>query len=106
MMDMRRILLYSAPQMAYAGDLSQAEFDELLDKRGGPAVVVHGGAGTRVAADPTPYFEGTRKAAEAGLRVLLAGGSALDAAQAAAMFLEDDPNFNAGTGAALTSNGD
>ena len=92
--------------MAYAGDLSQAEFEQLLDARGGPAVVVHGGAGTRVDADPAPYFEGTRRAAEAGLRVLLQGGSALDAAQAAAMALEDDPRFNAGTGAALTSSGE
>jgi beta-aspartyl-peptidase (threonine type) len=92
--------------MGYAGDLTAAEFDQLLDRRGGPAVVVHGGAGTRVDADPAPYFEGTRRAAEAGLRVLVQGGSALDAAQAAAVVLEDDPNFNAGTGAALTSAGE
>jgi len=92
--------------MSYAGDLTQAEFEHLLDAGGGPAVVVHGGAGTRVDVDPTPYFEGTRRAAEAGLRVLLAGGSALDAAQAAAVVLEDDPHFNAGTGAALTSDGE
>lgn len=92
--------------MAYAGDLTQADFDALLDQKGGPAVVVHGGAGTPSTADPARYFEGTRRAAEAGLRVLMQGGSALDAAQAAAVVLEDDPNFNAGTGAALTSSGD
>src|SRR5438046_10515480 len=92
--------------MSYAGDLTQAEFDTLLDRKGGPAVVVHGGAGTRPDVDPSPYFEGTRRAAEAGLRVLLQGGSALDAAQAAAVVLEDDPFFNAGTGAALTSEGE
>jgi beta-aspartyl-peptidase (threonine type) len=92
--------------MGYAGDVSAAEFDALLDARGGPAVVVHGGAGTRADANPAPYFEGTRRAAEAGLRVLLQGGSALDAAQAAAVALEDDPHFNAGTGAALTSAGE
>lgn len=92
--------------MAYAGDLSQVEFDELLDRGGGPAVVVHGGAGTPSDADPLRYFEGTRRAAETGLRVLLSGGSALDAAQAAAVVLEDDPSFNAGTGAALTSDGE
>jgi L-asparaginase / beta-aspartyl-peptidase len=92
--------------MSFAGDLTQAEFDRLLDQRGGPAVLVHGGAGTRVDVDPAPYFEGTRRAAEAGLRVLLQGGSALDAAQAAAVALEDDANFNAGTGAALTSSGE
>jgi beta-aspartyl-peptidase (threonine type) len=38
--------------------------------------------------------------------VLLIGGSALDAAQAAAVVLEDDPSFNAGTGACLTAAGD
>jgi L-asparaginase / beta-aspartyl-peptidase len=92
--------------MAYAGDLSQAEFDRLLDQAGSPAVVVHGGAGTPPRADPARYFEGTRRAAEAGLRALLQGGSALDAAQAAVVALEDDPHFNAGTGAALTSAGE
>ena len=91
--------------MAYAGDVTEKEFEQLLDARGGPAVVVHGGAGTRPDADPAPYFQGTRRAAEAGLGVLLDGGSALDAAQAAVLVLEDDPHFNAGTGAALTSSG-
>jgi beta-aspartyl-peptidase (threonine type) len=38
--------------------------------------------------------------------MLMQGGSALDAAQAAAVVLEDDPWFNAGTGAALTSAGE
>ncbi|HEX9576553.1 MAG TPA: hypothetical protein VF993_02295, partial [Myxococcales bacterium] len=66
--------------MSYAGDLTQAEFDALLDQSGGPAVMVHGGAGTRPEDDPAPYFAGTRRAAEAGLRVLLQGGSPLDAA--------------------------
>src|SRR5256886_9438 len=92
--------------MSYAGDLSAREFDALLDRSGGPAVVVHGGAGTRPDHDPAPYLAGTRAAAEAGLRVLLQGGSALDAAQAAAVVLEDDPSFNAGTGACLTAAGD
>ena len=92
--------------MSHAGDLTQAEFDQLLDQKGGPAIVVHGGAGTPPDADPARYFEGTRRAAEAGLRALMQGGSALDGAQAAAVILEDDPTFNAGTGAALTSSGE
>ena len=92
--------------MSHAGDLTRVEFDRLLDQGGGPAVVVHGGAGTPPDADPAPYLEGTRLAAEAGFRVLLEGGSALDAAQAAAVVLEDNPHFNAGTGAALTSAGE
>ena len=96
----------SARPMAYAGDLTQAEFDDLLDRSGAPALVVHGGAGTPSQADPALYLAGTRRAAEAGLRVLLEGGSALDAAQAAVVVLEDDPQFNAGTGAALSSSGE
>jgi beta-aspartyl-peptidase (threonine type) len=92
--------------MSYAGDLSAVEFDALLDQPGGPAVVVHGGAGTPPDRDPEPYFAGCRAAAEAGIRVLLQGGSALDAAQAAAVVLEDDPSFNAATGACLTAHGD
>src|SRR4030081_1688379 len=92
--------------MSHAGDLSAAEFDAILDRSGGPAVVVHGGAGTRPDHDPAPYLAGTRAAAEAGLRVLLQGGSALDAAQAAAVGAEGDPVFNAGTGACLTAAGD
>jgi beta-aspartyl-peptidase (threonine type) len=92
--------------MSYAGDLTAQEFETVLDRAGGPAVVVHGGAGTRPDANPTAYLAGTRAAAEAGLRVLLQGGSALDAAQAAAVVLEDDPSFNAGTGACLTAAGD
>ena len=92
--------------MSNTGDLTEQEFDAVLDRIGGPAVVVHGGAGTRPDHDPQPYLLGTRAAAEAGLRVLLQGGSALDAAQAAAVVLEDDPSFNAGTGACLTAAGD
>ena len=92
--------------MSYAGDLSAEEFERLLDQAGGPAMVVHGGAGTSVAHDPAPYLAGCRAAAAAGLAVLLRGGSALDAAQAATVVLEDDPWFNAGTGACLTAAGD
>ena len=92
--------------MSYAGDLTAQEFDAILDRSGGAAVIVHGGAGTRPDHDPGPYLAGTRAAAEAGLRVLLQGGTALDAAQAAVVVLEDDPSFNAGTGACLTAAGD
>ena len=71
----------------------------------GLALVVHGGAGVT----PPERFEDARhgcgRAARVGWRVLLAGGSALDAVQAAIVALEDDPTFNAGTGAVLTTDG-
>src|SRR5512144_1484342 len=69
-----------------------------------PALIVHGGAG----ADPGGRDElraGMREAAGAGWRALAAGGSALDAVEAAVRSLEDHPRFNAGRGSVLTSEG-
>lgn len=72
----------------------------------GPVVLVHGGAGDVPEARRPRHVEGCRLAARAGRDVLLAGGSALDAAVAAARVLEDDAVFNAGTGACLDEHGD
>jgi beta-aspartyl-peptidase (threonine type) len=77
-----------------------------------PAIVVHGGAGSLGPDDPAtsggdvPRLEGVRRAALAGRAVLRAGGSALDAVEAAVRVLEDDPVFNAGTGATLSAAGE
>lgn len=49
---------------------------------------------------------GVKRAAEVGARGLADGGAALDAAVAAVVALEDDPVFNAGTGAALNIDGE
>jgi len=49
--------------------------------------------------------EGLAAALEAGAPILEGGGSALDAVEAAARVLEDDPAFNAGRGAVLTREG-
>ncbi len=75
-----------------------------------PAIVIHGGAGTLTRAMFTPeraraYHEGLRAALHAGTRVLIDGGSALDAVTAAVVALEDDPLFNAGRGAVFTADG-
>ena len=72
-----------------------------------PAILVHGGAG-RIAEDDVARAcaDGCLVAARAGHAVLSAGGSALEAVQAAALVLEDDPHFNAGTGAALNLEGE
>ena len=72
-----------------------------------PAIVVHGGAG-RIPTDPDRLKRmrsGAAAGVEAGYAVLAAGGSALDAVEAAVVVLEDDPEFNAGRGAALTEDG-
>ncbi len=69
-------------------------------------VLVHGGAGD-VSPERRPlHAEGCARAAEAGAAVLRAGGSALDAVEAAVLVLEDDPRFNAGTGACLDEDGE
>jgi beta-aspartyl-peptidase (threonine type) len=71
------------------------------------AIVVHGGAGGAIA-DPERAERmraGAAVAIEAGHAVLAGGGAALDAVEAAVVVLEDDPEFNAGRGAALTEYG-
>ncbi|MEZ4232099.1 MAG: isoaspartyl peptidase/L-asparaginase [Polyangiaceae bacterium] len=69
------------------------------------SILVHGGAGD-VATERRPvHAAGCRAAAERGRAVLAAGGSALEAVQAAVVVLEDDPCFNAGTGASLNADG-
>lgn len=66
----------------------------------GPLAVTHGGVGSG-----PEYGDGVRAAADTALRVLRARGGALDAAQAGTVWLEDDPRFNAGTGANIRLDG-
>jgi beta-aspartyl-peptidase (threonine type) len=68
------------------------------------SVLVHGGAGAREGEETRN--EGCITAAASAARILEAGGSALDAVEAAVVILEDDPQYNAGIGAALTEEGD
>ena len=69
------------------------------------ALIVHGGAGAMAKERYAAAREGCREAALAGWRVLLGGGSATEAVRVAIMTLEDNPGFNAGTGAVLTTEG-
>jgi L-asparaginase / beta-aspartyl-peptidase len=69
------------------------------------AIIVHGGAGATPAERHDRLRAGVRAAAGVGDAILVAGGSALDAVVAAVRVLEDDPEFNAGLGSALTRDG-
>jgi len=74
------------------------------------SIAIHGGAGTMSRAAMTPEVEQAHRdalaqARDAGAKVLAAGGSALDAVEAAIVILEDDPKFNAGRGAVFTYQG-
>lgn len=69
------------------------------------SIIVHGGAGNIREAQRGPHAAGIRQAVTTGFEMLAAGASALDAAQAAVMILEDLPAFNAGRGSCLTSAG-
>jgi beta-aspartyl-peptidase (threonine type) len=76
-----------------------------------PAVIaLHGGCGT-AAAPELPINEWEQvwqhlaRALRLGYARLVAGGSAVDAVEAAVVALEDSPHFNAGHGAALCEDG-
>jgi beta-aspartyl-peptidase (threonine type) len=68
-------------------------------------VLVHGGAGELRPEDVARHQAGCRAAAAGAAGVLRAGGTALDAVERAVLALEDDPVFNAGTGAVLNEQG-
>jgi beta-aspartyl-peptidase (threonine type) len=73
-------------------------------------LVIHGGCGAMRPDKLPPEQEeaaraGLDAALDAGAAILAAGGSALDAVEAAARVLEEDPAFNAGRGSVLTADG-
>ena len=73
-------------------------------------LVIHGGCGA-MRPDKLPREQeeaardGLNAALDAGEAILARGGSALDAVEAAARVLEEDPAFNAGRGSVLTADG-
>ncbi len=71
-----------------------------------PAIIVHGGAGRIPGGRHIALLEGCREAARLGWTVLVEGGSALDAVEAAVKFMEEDPAFNAGRGAVKNALGE
>jgi len=70
-----------------------------------PMILVHGGVGPVAADRMERVRQGLRAAAAAGHALLERGAGALDAVVAAVRKLEDDPEFGAGFGSALTRDG-
>ena len=73
-------------------------------------LLVHGGSGVierhlLSPEDDRAARAGLASALDAGAAILAGGGSALDAVEAAARLLEDDPHFNAGRGSVFTFQG-
>jgi beta-aspartyl-peptidase (threonine type) len=74
------------------------------------SLMIHGGCGAMRPDSLTPDTEararaGLHDALNLGEAILAAGGDALDAVEAAARVLEEDPAFNAGRGSVLTAQG-
>lgn len=74
------------------------------------ALAIHGGCGVLAKADLSEEEWAVARAdlaraLGAGWTIVAAGGSALDAVEAAVVVMEDSPHFNAGHGAALNSAG-
>ena len=73
-------------------------------------LVIHGGSGSMLPGKLGPGLDeagraGLGAALDAGEAILVGGGSALDAVEAAARVLEEDPCFNAGRGSVLAYDG-
>ena len=73
-------------------------------------LMIHGGAGSERIAHDNPAHEasaraGLNDALDAGAAILANGGTAVEAVEAAARLLEENPCFNAGRGSVLTEDG-
>lgn len=68
-------------------------------------MIVHGGAWDVPAELAEPCRQGARRALDRGWKILAAGGTAIDACEAAIVELEEDPVFDAGIGSHLNQDG-
>jgi len=79
------------------------------NKGGKYTILVHGGAGTISKSIPDSvkeeYLNSLTEALNIGKEILENGGKSIDAVEQVVKYLEDNPLFNAGKGAVLTSEG-
>ena len=70
------------------------------------SIVIHGGAGwfsSMTEEEISGIESALNKAADLGYKVMLEGGTSLDAVEQAIIILENNPLFNAGKGSVYTS---
>ena len=84
------------------------ETEQVAERAADWRIAIHGGAGIILRENMTPeaeaeYHAGLMEALEAGADILRAGGSAVDAVEAAVIPMEDNHLFNAGKGAVFTA---
>jgi beta-aspartyl-peptidase (threonine type) len=101
-------LLLGALSMSHAATAAAQPRSE--DARPAWRLVIHGGAGVIERSRLSPEDDRAIRAAlglalQRGSDILAAGGSSLDAVEAAVRVLEDDPHFNAGRGSVFTYQG-
>jgi beta-aspartyl-peptidase (threonine type) len=104
---MKRTGLYFAPILMF---LTGCGGPETAPDSPPVTLVIHGGAGTITRAKMTgdleqQYRDALESALRQGFAILEAGGSSLDAVEAAVLSMEDSPLFNAGKGAVFTHQG-
>jgi beta-aspartyl-peptidase (threonine type) len=98
-------LLFLSCSNAKTTDVNKS--DESVIVRQEWAIVIHGGAGVITREKMTPsmdkeYRASLETAMNIGKKILMEGGSALDAVEKTINSLEDNPLFNAGKGAVFT----
>jgi beta-aspartyl-peptidase (threonine type) len=104
-------VLMILPLTAFGQKSSGREVKQLQSPQNPPlGIVIHGGAGVITRGSLTTeqekeYRVALEQAVLAGYKVLQAGGTSLDAVEAAVRIMEDSPLFNAGKGAVFTSEG-
>ncbi len=98
-----------ASTITAAQDDANAQKSERQGQRMKFAIAIHGGAGpsSKQASDDAnrARIGSMREALDTGKSILEKGGTSLDAVEAVVVFLEDDPQFNAGRGSVFTADG-
>jgi beta-aspartyl-peptidase (threonine type) len=107
---MRRISFVFLCALTLAVVVAVGPNDRAEATDGDVAIVIHGGAGTILKSNMTPEREAKYRgklteALETGYKILVDGGSSLDAVEAVIRTMEDSPLFNAGRGAVFTNQG-